>query len=793
MNEDMMTEAERASKLAEPAANDTPTRGKGVFYVHTLGCQMNVHDSERIAGVLEADGYVPATEEQYLNHDIDLIVMNTCAVRENAAERMYGTIGLWAELKRERPNLQIAVGGCMAQLDREKIAKKAPWVDAVFGTKNIGSLPQLLDQARIEGHAQVKVQEELNYFPSQLPTDRASKVSSWVAISVGCNNTCTFCIVPTTRGKEHDRRPGDILAEIRQCVDEGAKEVTLLGQNVNSFGYGIGDRFAFSKLLRACGEIDGLERVRFTSPHPAAFTDDVIAAMAETPNVMHQLHFPLQSGSDRILRAMRRSYRSAKFLDILRKIREAMPDAQISTDIIVGFPGETEEDFQETLRVVEEARFASAFTFIYSPRPGTPAAEMEQVPHDVVQDRFERLVALQERITEENLKTFEGRDVEVMVTGASGKKDAATHRVTGREKTGVLVHVGVPEGEPIRIRKRGKPMPSATESKPETRKVVSIVGPTASGKTGLGIAIAKALEAKGEQAEIVNADAYQMYKGMDIGTAKASPEEQAEVRHHLIDIIEPDDAMSVARFQEIARAKIAELQARGVRPILVGGSGLYARAAIDDISFPGTDPEVRKRLEEREKVEGAGALFDELKTKDPEAAARMDPHNPRRTIRALEVIEVTGRPYSASLPHYRYVIPTVQIGLDLPREELDRRIDIRTKQMLENGFVEEVERIRPRLGITAGKALGYQQVVDYLDGLCDLNDTFMSIAQKTKRLARKQMGWFGRDPRIHWLQALNPALLGNAMAIIEHADAGDYDAIDAQADAYTQHHLGDIA
>ena len=449
MNEDMMTEAERASKLAEPATEDAATRGKGVFYVHTLGCQMNVHDSERIAGVLEADGYVPATEEQYLDHDVDLIVMNTCAVRENAAERMYGTIGLWAELKRQRPNLQIAVGGCMAQLDREKIAKKAPWVDAVFGTKNIGSLPQLLDQARIEGHAQVKVKEELNYFPSQLPTDRASKVSSWVAISVGCNNTCTFCIVPTTRGKEHDRRPGDILAEIRQCVDEGAKEVTLLGQNVNSFGYGIGDRFAFSKLLRACGEIEGLERVRFTSPHPAAFTDDVIAAMAETPNVMHQLHFPLQSGSDRILHAMRRSYRSAKFLDILRKIREAMPDAQISTDIIVGFPGETEEDFQQTMDVVRQARFSSAFTFIYSPRPGTPAAAMEQIPRDVVQDRFDRLVALQEQITEENLATFEGRDVEVMITGKLGKKDTDTHRVTGREKTGVLVHIGVPEGEPV--------------------------------------------------------------------------------------------------------------------------------------------------------------------------------------------------------------------------------------------------------------------------------------------------------------------------------------------------------
>ena len=374
--------------------------------------------------------------------------MNTCAVRENAAERMYGTIGLWAQMKRERPNLQIAVGGCMAQLDRERIARKAPWVDAVFGTKNIEDLPALLNQARREGRAQVRVKESLDQFPSQLPAVRGSRISSWVAISVGCNNTCTFCIVPTTRGKERDRRPGDVLAEVRRCVDEGAKEVTLLGQNVNSYGYGVGDRYAFSKLLRACGEIEGLERVRFTSPHPAAFTDDVIEAMAQTPNVMHQLHFPLQSGSDRILRAMRRSYRSAKFLDILGRIREAMPDAQISTDIIVGFPGETEEDFQRTLDIVEQARFSSAFTFIYSPRPGTPAAAMEQVPRDVSQERFERLVALQERLTAQELKKFEGRDVEVMVTGTTGRKDEQTHRVTGRERTGVLVHVGVPEGMP---------------------------------------------------------------------------------------------------------------------------------------------------------------------------------------------------------------------------------------------------------------------------------------------------------------------------------------------------------
>jgi tRNA dimethylallyltransferase len=324
-------------------------------------------------------------------------------------------------------------------------------------------------------------------------------------------------------------------------------------------------------------------------------------------------------------------------------------------------------------------------------------------------------------------------------------------------------------------------------------RVVSIVGPTASGKTGLGVAIARRLAERGERAEIVNADAYQMYRGMDIGTAKPTAEEQAAVPHHLIDIIDPDDTMTVARFQQLARRTIAELQSRGIRPILVGGSGLYARAAIDDISFPGTDPKIRERLERRELEEGAGVLFEELRAKDPQAAARMDPRNPRRTIRALEVIELTGRPYSATLPRYRYVVASVQIGLDLDRADLDRRIDIRTAQMREAGFLDEARRLRPHMGLTASRALGYQQMFDLLDGLWDERDAWADVAQKTKRLARKQMGWFGRDPRIHWLQALNPALVDNAMAIIDHADAGDYNAIDAQADAYTQHHLGDIA
>lgn len=326
-----------------------------------------------------------------------------------------------------------------------------------------------------------------------------------------------------------------------------------------------------------------------------------------------------------------------------------------------------------------------------------------------------------------------------------------------------------------------------------SQRVVSIVGPTASGKTGLAIALAKALQQQGQRAEIVNADAYQMYRGMDIGTAKATPQEQAQVPHHLLDIIEPTETMTVARYQQLVRACITGLQNQGIRPILVGGSGLYARAAIDDISFPGTDAQVRERLERRVEEEGAGALFAELKQKDPQAAVHMDARNARRTVRALEVIAITGKPYSSTLPRYRYVIPSVQIGLDLPREELDKRIGIRTKAMLDNGFLEEVERLRPHLGVTAARALGYQQVIDLLDGLIDRDEAFADIAQKTRRLARKQMGWFGRDPRIHWLQALNPALLDKALAIVKHADAGDYDAIDAHADEYVQHHLGDIA
>jgi tRNA dimethylallyltransferase len=325
-----------------------------------------------------------------------------------------------------------------------------------------------------------------------------------------------------------------------------------------------------------------------------------------------------------------------------------------------------------------------------------------------------------------------------------------------------------------------------------TPRVISIVGPTASGKTGLGIRLAQALAHAGQSTEIINADAYQMYKRMDIGTAKASAAERAVTGHHLIDIIEPSDTMSAARFQALARECIGDLQERGIRPMLVGGSGLYARAAVDDISFQGTDPQVRARLEQRAETEGPGILFAELRKKDPVAAASMDAHNVRRTIRALEVIEISGHPYSASLPQYRYVIPTVQIGLDISREALDAQVDKRTQAMRELGLVDEVRTLRGQLSVTAARALGYEQVLAYLRGELSEDEAFALIAQKTKRLARKQMGWFGRDPRIHWLDAMSGDLVEQALALVKAADAGEFAGSDLGRVEPVVHHLGSV-
>jgi len=407
------------------------------FVVETYGCQMNVHDSERIAGLLLDAGYTQALADT----QPDLVVFNTCAVRENADNKLYGNLSFLAPRKKSDPNFQIAVGGCMAQKDKDIIIKRAPYVDVVFGTHNIGSLPMLLERARIEEASQVEIKESLEHFPSTLPVKRDSAFSAWVSVSVGCNNTCTFCIVPQLRGIEKDRLAHEIMNEVRALVDAGVVEITLLGQNVNAYGVDFGDRGAFAKLLRQCGEVQGLERVRFMSPHPRDFTDDVIDAMAQTSNVMPHLHMPLQSGSDKILQAMRRSYRADRYLGIIEKVRKAMPDAAITTDIIVGFPGESDDDFAATIDLVKQAKFSAAYTFQYSKRPGTPAALMaDQIDDEVMAHRYNQLHNIQQEISKSENEKQIGKTVELLVSNNEGKHDFDQKRMNGRSADFRLTH-----------------------------------------------------------------------------------------------------------------------------------------------------------------------------------------------------------------------------------------------------------------------------------------------------------------------------------------------------------------
>jgi tRNA-2-methylthio-N6-dimethylallyladenosine synthase len=407
------------------------------FVVETYGCQMNVHDSERIAGLLIDAGYSQALADT----QPDLVVFNTCAVRENADNKLYGNLSFLAPRKKSDPNFQIAVGGCMAQKDQDAIIKRAPYVDVVFGTHNIGSLPVLLERARVEEQSQVEIKESLEHFPSTLPVKRDSAFSAWVSVSVGCNNTCTFCIVPQLRGIEKDRPTADIMREVRALVDQGVIEITLLGQNVNAYGVDFGDQLAFSKLLRECGKVEGLERVRFMSPHPRDFTDDVIEAMAQTPNVMPHLHMPLQSGSDKVLKDMRRSYRRDRYLGIIEKVRSAIPNAAITTDIIVGFPGESDEDFAQTIDLVKQAKFSAAYTFQYSKRPGTPAATMpNQIEDDVMATRYNQLHQVQQEISRSENEKLIGTEIELLVSAHEGRHDIDLNRMNGRARDFRLTH-----------------------------------------------------------------------------------------------------------------------------------------------------------------------------------------------------------------------------------------------------------------------------------------------------------------------------------------------------------------
>ena len=426
------------------------------YAVRTFGCQMNEHDSERIVGLLEADGLRPAEQPD----EADVIVLNTCCIRENADNKLYGHLGHLKALKDRNPDLQIMVGGCLAQKDRDTIVERAPHVDVVFGTHNVGRAAELLHEQRSGGGSLVEILDEtvaddLAAFPSALPVRREVPYASWVTIQIGCDNSCAFCIVPAVRGREISRPFADLVREVEMLAADGVSEVTLLGQNVNSYGRDLtlarrqaGEtvrvRPLFADLLRAVGQVEGIRRVRYTSPHPKDLRPETIAAMAETPSVCEHLHLPLQAGSDRVLAAMHRGYTAERYLAKLAAARAAMPDLAVTTDIIVGFPGETDDDFERTLEVVAEAAYDSAYTFIFSPRPGTEAADRvdEFVPAEVTAERFERLRVVVERSALARHEARVGRIEEALVEGPSRKDPSVT---TGRTRQNKLVHFATPQ------------------------------------------------------------------------------------------------------------------------------------------------------------------------------------------------------------------------------------------------------------------------------------------------------------------------------------------------------------
>jgi len=439
------------------------------FIVRTFGCQMNEHDSERIAGLLESEG-MEATHDL---EEADVVILNTCCIRENADNRLYGNLGHLKAVQDRRPGLRIAVAGCLAQKDRERIQKRAPYVDVVFGTHNVHRAADLLRRAELEGPV-LEILEESEAFPSALPVRRDLAYAAWVTIQIGCDNSCAFCIVPSVRGREISRPFGDVVAEVEELARAGTVEVTLLGQNVNSYGrdlttrlrtdgdgdgngtaYQAGQAWAhdprhrprplFADLLRAVGQVEGMRRVRFTSPHPKDLRPETIAAMAQTPAVCEHLHLPLQSGSDRVLAAMHRGYTAQRYLERLAAARDAIPDLAVTTDVIVGFPGETEDDFARTLEVVAQGEYDSAYTFLFSPRPGTEAGEMADrfVPADVVGERFERLRVVVERSALARHRARVGRVEEVLVEGPS-KRDPSV--LSGRTRQNKLVHFGAGTG-----------------------------------------------------------------------------------------------------------------------------------------------------------------------------------------------------------------------------------------------------------------------------------------------------------------------------------------------------------
>ena len=430
-----------------------PSRVGKKYYVKTFGCQMNEHDSEKIAGLFELDGMTKANSEE----NADVLFINTCTIRENADDKLYGTLGQLKQWKNKQSDRKLLVGGCAAQKDKTLVRDRAPWVDVVIGTHNLTNIINLLNQSEDWGPL-TEVVDEIEEMPTDAPSIRESEHSAWLTIQIGCNNSCTFCIVPSVRGPEISRRPSDIINEAKQLVESGIKEITLLGQNVNSYGRDlkIDNKSTpyFAKLLTQLNEIDGLSRIRFTSPHPKDFKEETIYAVKELDKVCNQIHVPLQSGSSKLLSKMHRGYNKERFIQKIDMIKSIVPDVSLTTDIIVGFPGETDDDFSDTMDIVNYAEFDAIYMFQFSPRPGTAAYDMSEdfIDKDIITERFQYLKKVQTDISERRLKRFIGTAQSILVEKISKKNDQI---FTGKIDSGQITHIdkdGVSLGDIVDVK-----------------------------------------------------------------------------------------------------------------------------------------------------------------------------------------------------------------------------------------------------------------------------------------------------------------------------------------------------
>jgi len=694
------------------------------IYIRTFGCQMNDYDSQLVEGMMEAQGYKLAKSEA----GADVILFNGCSVRKHAEDRVWGNINNLKTLKKTRPGLIIGLIGCMGKNFKEKAFEKAPVLDIVAGPQDIYEIPRLVRQALEAGGRRVAVGRKVR--PRRIKTPGVLKPKDprgpYVAIMEGCDNFCSYCIVPYVRGRQKSRPAQAILREVRGLINKGYSNIVLLGQNVSAYhvpptrwdkSHRVGGTWsgAFVQLLEKVNGLEGIKKVSFITSHPKDVDERLFKAMRDLEHVAKELHLPLQSGSNRILKLMKRGYTRSQYLKKVELLRKHVPGVRLTTDVIVGFPGEKEKDFKDTLDLMKKIRFDAAYIFKYSPRPPAKASRMkDDVPVEVKKRRNQVLLDLQKRL-------YEGR------TSLDSR----------------LKHSGMTKGA-----------------------VVFLLGPTGVGKTEASVKLAKELGA-----EIVCCDSMQVYKGMQIMTSQPSAALRRRVPHHLYGIIDPRKPFSAADFRKLALEKIKEIHKRGKVPLFVGGTGFYASALIDGLfKAPPADWKIRNRLAKEAEKSGSAALHRRLKKIDPPTAKKIHSNDTRRLIRALEVHETTGSRMSELKKNTKGIAGEYDIKIkvmNMRRDLLYKRIDARVEKMFRAGLVGEVRRLRGRMDsrfrgndhvpptrcdmvpprrwdmvCTAGKALGYGEVCGYLDGECSKEEAKELLKKNTRNYAKRQLTWF---------------------------------------------------